>query len=119
MERFWKKVQKTDWCWIWTASFFTNGYGQFRHGSRTDGTRKLDHAHRMAYRLEVGQIPEGMLVCHKCDNKKCVNPDHLFLGTSKDNTQDMIKKGRAGLKQYSKAVTPAATTSESTASIPI
>ena len=70
------------------------GYGRLIVGSRTDKSRKSVTAHRLAYEVYVGKIPEGMLVLHKCDNKKCINPEHLFLGTYKDNAIDMVKKGR-------------------------
>lgn len=76
-------------CWLWTASLRPgSGYGQLRVG------RTIAFAHRIAYELFVGLIPNGLYVCHHCDVKQCVNPDHLFLGTAKDNTQDMIRKGR-------------------------
>lgn len=74
-------------CWEWRASRFSCGYGQFR-------ARESRQAHRFAYRLYVGSIPKGMCVLHKCDNKACVNPSHLFLGSFLDNTRDMVKKGR-------------------------
>ncbi len=64
--------------------------------------KKNDLAHRASYRIHKGEIPEGMLVCHTCDNKRCTNPEHLFLGTYKDNTQDMHKKkrGQYGIKHH-------------------
>ncbi len=89
-ERFWSHVEKSEQgCWLWTASRMVSGYGQF-------GIRKgvLTGAHRMAWKLTFGAIPDGLLVCHKCDNKLCVRPDHLFLGTASDNVHDMIAKGR-------------------------
>lgn len=90
MQRFWNKVEKTDGCWLWTASKNRQGYGYFRF----DG--KMMKAHRMAWLLVHGEIPEGMLVCHTCDNPSCVNPEHLWLGTNQDNQNDMNAKGRHG-----------------------
>ena len=89
IERFWSKVNKaTDTgCWEWTASLNVHGYGQFSHNGVTV------RAHRHALDLS-GIDLTGKLVCHHCDNPRCVNPAHLFLGTHKDNTQDMINKNR-------------------------
>lgn len=88
MDRFWNKVDKSGDCWEWTASKLPKGYGQFWYGGQRYG------AHRFAYLLKVGHIPEGMCVCHTCDNTSCVNPDHLWLGTVADNLRDMRDKGR-------------------------
>jgi hypothetical protein len=88
--RFWAKVDCTKECWTWTASVFTQtGYGQFALTPR-----KPVNAHRMSWELSFGDIPSGMYVLHKCDNRSCVRPDHLFLGTQKDNMVDMSNKGR-------------------------
>jgi len=76
-------------CWSWTGSKDRNGYGVFGHHRN-----KQLRAHRAAYEFHVGAIPTGMFVCHSCDNPSCINPKHLFVGTAKDNTQDMIKKQR-------------------------
>ena len=76
-------------CWLWTASVRPlSGYGQLRHAG------KIRFAHRVAYEAFRGRIPDGLFVCHHCDTRSCINPDHLFLGTGKDNAQDMIRKGR-------------------------
>jgi hypothetical protein len=87
IERFWEKVEKTEGCWNWTAAK-KHGYGSVKWGGR------MRIAHRIAFEIECGSIPEGMQVCHHCDNPACVRPSHLFLGTQKDNMRDMIVKGR-------------------------
>ena len=90
-ERFWEKVdiQKQENCWNWVASKYSKGYGIFVNNSHHIG------AHRMSWILSHGEIPEGMFVCHKCDNTSCVNPSHLFLGTNQDNMTDMVQKKRS------------------------
>jgi hypothetical protein len=84
--QFWSKVDKGTNCWNWIGAIFPNGYGAF--GNPTHG------AHRVAYELVHGPIPNGLCVLHKCDNRRCVNPNHLWLGTSRDNNRDAMVKGR-------------------------
>lgn len=86
--RFWNKVVRTRSCWLWTAAKNEKGYGVFGLGQETD------KAHRIAWRLINGLIPQGLFVLHRCDVPACVNPKHLFLGTNIDNVRDMIAKGR-------------------------
>lgn len=87
-ERFWKRVNKTQGCWIWTGGKDSAGYGQI------SVRRKKERTHRLAWLLTLGRIPKGMFVCHKCDNPSCVNPAHLFLGSNRDNMEDKIRKKR-------------------------
>lgn len=94
LNRFECKINKTDTCWLWTASTTRGGYGHIR--GKVNGKWSMLRAHRLAYILYKGAIPEGSLVCHSCDNRLCVNPDHLFLGSALDNNIDCINKGRKG-----------------------
>jgi len=89
-EYFWSKVdiRGKDECWNWTAGKLPTGYGLFYRKGHSKFT------HRIAWEFVNGIIPDGMLVCHHCDNPACCNPAHLFLGTDFDNMSDMIKKGR-------------------------
>lgn len=86
--RFWEKVDKRGNCWIWTASTLKTGYGCIRIDQKTI------RAHRVAYELCVGPVPQGRLLRHSCDNKRCVNPSHLIPGTKCDNAVDAVLRGQ-------------------------
>tara|TARA_R100000935_G_scaffold5325_1_gene12269 strand:+ start:22667 stop:23134 length:468 start_codon:yes stop_codon:yes gene_type:complete len=93
-DRFWAKVDKTPGfgrngdCWEWQGGQLRHGYGRFSVGQ---GEEK---AHRYSYALAKGSIPDGMIICHHCDNPPCVNPSHLFLGEHQDNSDDKLQKMR-------------------------
>lgn len=89
-EKFWKKVQRTETCWLWLGDKDRRGYGRVR---RREFSARTVQAHRYAWFLTHGDWPD-LLVCHRCDIPNCVNPEHLFLGTHQDNMDDMWRKGR-------------------------
>lgn len=87
-DRFWSHVAKSGDCWEWGGTRRRDGYGVFWTGERQV------RAHRFAWELENAPIPDGLSLCHHCDNPPCVRPDHLFVGTQRDNLEDMTRKGR-------------------------
>lgn len=106
--RFWRQVDRRgpDECWPWTAHTNNQGYGMI--GVETRGVFHKALSHRIAWEMQNGPIPEGLKVLHRCDTPLCVNPRHLFLGTMKQNTEDMVAKGRSarGVKHGSAKLTP-------------
>lgn len=92
-DRFWPKVQKTETCWLWTGAKNDAGYGKlwdYEYGAPRA-------AHRLAWEMEHGAIPDGLFLCHHCDTPTCVRPDHMFVGTQFDNMRDAARKGRVGV----------------------
>lgn len=94
IDRFWRHVQKSDGCWLWTAGTVRYGYGSLNFYERTT------LAHRASWEIHFGAIPDGLYVLHHCDVPACVRPDHLYLGTQADNIRDMIERGRHGSKTH-------------------
>ena len=93
--RFWSKVDKTGDCWIWTAGLTSPAHGGYgKHTISENGKKHTVGTHRYSWIFAHGPIPDGFVVCHMCDNPPCVNPNHLFLGTIKDNVWDCVRKGR-------------------------
>ena len=93
LNRFWEKVEKTETCWLWKSSKRNKGYGAFVWADDA-GRIVQGRAHRFSWEQSHGPIPIGLCVLHHCDVPACVNPEHLFLGSKRDNNQDMCKKGR-------------------------
>jgi len=106
-ELLWRRVEKPNknGCMIWQGKPFNNGYGYV--AEYVDKKKRVIGVHCAAYELTYGKIPKGMFVCHHCDNKLCCNPEHLFLGTNRENINDMLKKGRSlkGIKHHSSKLT--------------
>lgn len=92
-KRFLNKINKGD-CWEWQGVIGHNGYGRFEVGGRNG---ILFRAHRFSWLFYRGEIPDGFVICHSCDNRKCANPDHLWIGTQTENMQDASRKGRMSI----------------------
>jgi hypothetical protein len=104
IEKFWTRVVRrpNNECWEWIGSTY-QGYGVVQEALGSRGHYKNHKAHRLSYMIAYGKIPDGAFVCHHCDNPSCTNPSHLFIGTARDNNDDMISKGRhVGTRNWKK-----------------
>jgi hypothetical protein len=88
LRRFWSKVSKSDGCWIWIGTLKENGYGVLSI------RRRNVYAHRLSFKIAGNALTDDAVLCHRCDNRRCVRPDHLFPGTTKDNSDDKVSKDR-------------------------
>ena len=99
MERFWSKTERRDdGCLWWTAGTSRGSKATLVYGRFQESSWNSQYAHRMAYKLAKGPIPEGKMVLHDCDNTLCCEPDHLYLGTAQDNSNDAVRRGRTNRK---------------------
>jgi hypothetical protein len=101
-DRFWSLVVKGEKCWEWRGSRRETGYGQF--GMHVNGRWTMRRAHRVAYELTHGPVPDGLVVAHRCDNRACVRPSHLVAVTQSANIRDMFSKGRDDNRRRRKTV---------------
>jgi hypothetical protein len=92
--RFWKYVNKTSACWLWTGGVTGAGYGALNTSRGSHEPRRQVLVHRLSYELARGPIPDGLFICHTCDTPRCVNPEHLYAGTQSQNIFDSVKRRR-------------------------
>lgn len=98
VDRFYSNLYKTDTCWIWKGSKFVDGYGRMKIG------RKITlRAHRLSWEIHHGKIPKDKMICHKCDVKLCVNPEHIYVGDIHTNARDRVERGRQSTTRGSKS----------------
>lgn len=100
VEEFWKRVRKSDGCWEWTGTLQKRPNGAESYGLFTVGRKRRVLAHKFSYELAHGPVPPSKVVRHRCDNPKCVRPDHLLVGTQADNLADMRARGRAHFNKF-------------------